>query len=94
MGQNKHIGSSFDSFLEEEGLLEECTATAIKRVLAMELLQAMEAEHVNKTTLAKKMSTSRTQLDRVLDPNETGTSIESLTSAAVAMGKRLEIHLA
>jgi len=91
---NKHRGSNFDSFLAEEGLLEECTAVAVKRVFAMQVADAMKSGHVSKTVLAAKMHSSRSQLARVLDPEETGTSIEALTRAAVAMGKRLEIRLA
>lgn len=92
--ENKHRGSSFDSFLEEEGILEECTAVAIKRVLAMQLTDEMKKHHMTKVSMASKMHTSRAQLNRILDPEETGTSIEALVRAAVAMGKRLEIRLA
>jgi len=91
---NKHRGSRFDDFLAEEGLLEECTAAAVKTVLAMEMADAMKAENITKSALVGRMHTSRSQLDRILDPKETGTSIDALTRAAVAMGKRLEIRLA
>ncbi len=90
---NKHRGSGFNDFLAEQGLLEECTAVAVKTVLAMELADTMKAEHITKSALVERMHTSRSQLDRILDPNETGTSIDSLTRTAVAMGKRLEIRL-
>jgi len=92
--ENKHRGSSFDNFLEEEGILEECTAVALKRVLAMQLTDEMKKHHMTKVSMANKMRTSRAQLNRILDPEETGTSIEALVRAAVAMGKRLEIRLA
>ncbi len=90
---NKHLGSDFNEFLADQGILEECTASAVKSVLAMELADAMKAEHITKSALVERMHTSRSQLDRILDPNETGTSIDALTRAAVAMGKRLEIRL-
>jgi len=92
--ENKHRGSSFDSFLEEEGILEECTAVAIKRVLIMELQDAMKANHVTKTKLAKKMHTSRTQINRILSPEETGTSLDAIANLAAAIGKKIEIRLA
>jgi len=91
---NEHLGSDFNDFLTEQGILEECTATAVKAVLSLELADAMKAEHLTKTALVKRMQTSRSQLDRILDPNETGTSIDSLVRAAAAMGKRLEVRVA
>lgn len=90
---NKHLGSDFNDFLTEQGMLEECTSAAVKAVLAMELADTMKAKHITKSALVERMHTSRSQLDRILDPNETGTSIDALTRAAVAMGKRLEIRL-
>jgi len=92
--ENQYRGSRFDDFLEEEGILEECTAVAVKRVFAMEMADAMKKEHVNKTAMAKKMHTTRSQLDRVLSADETGTTIDTLVRAAVALGKKLEIRLA
>jgi len=91
---NKHRGSRFEDFLEEEGILEECTAVAVKRVVAMQIMDEMKKEHLTKVALSGRMHTSRAQLNRILDPDETGTSIDALTRAAVAMGKRLEIRLA
>ncbi|MDX8405322.1 MAG: hypothetical protein R8K50_04145 [Mariprofundus sp.] len=90
---NKYRGSNFDSFLEEEGILEECTAEAIKRVLSMELADAMAASGVSKSELSHRLHTSRTQIDRILNPKETGTSLENLFLAAHKLGKRLEIRL-
>ena len=91
---NKHLGGDFNDFLADQGMLEDCTAAAVKAVLAMQLADAMKAEHISKSALVKRMHTSRSQLDRILDPSETGTSIDALTRAAVVMGKRLEIRLA
>lgn len=90
---NKNIGSDFEEFLAEDGILEECSAVAVKRVLSMELQDLMHEKHVNRTELAKRMNSSRSQIARLLNPEETGTSIDSLTRAAAAMGKHLEIRL-
>lgn len=90
---NKYRGSNFEDFLDVEGIFEECTAVAVKRVVAMMIMDEMKKEHVTKVALSGKMHTSRSQLNRILDPEETGTSIEALTRAAIAMGKRLEIKL-
>jgi predicted XRE-type DNA-binding protein len=78
MTNNPHPGSDFDDFLREEGLYEECSAIAIKRVLACQLTEEMEQKKIAKTELATKMQTSRTQLDRLLDPKKTGVSIDTI----------------
>jgi len=91
---NKHRGSRFEDFLADEGILEACSAVAVKRVFAMQVEDAMKARHMTKTTLSKKLHSSRSQLDRVLAPEEIGTSIDVLTRTAEAPGKRLEIRLA
>ncbi|MBN4073603.1 XRE family transcriptional regulator, partial [Mariprofundus ferrooxydans] len=70
---NKHRGGKFDDFLRDEGMLEECTASAVKAVLAMEIADAMKENNITKRALAEKMHSSRSQLDRILDPSETGT---------------------
>jgi DNA-binding Xre family transcriptional regulator len=93
MAKNKHIGSSFDDFLDEEGLLEEATAVAIKRVLAWELDQAMKARNISKTRLAAKMGTSRAQLDRILSETDTSLTIKSLSNIAQALRYRVNIEL-
>ena len=67
--QNKHLGSSFDDFLAEEGIYEEVTAVAWKRVLAWEVSEAMRKEGISKSEMAKRMKTSRSQLERFLDPD-------------------------
>jgi len=92
--ENQHRGSNFEDFLTEEDMLDECTAVAIKRVLSMELEDAMHAAGVNKSELSRRLHTSRTQVDRILNPEETGTSLEKLALAAHKLGKRLEIRLA
>ena len=89
----KHIGSSFDDFLEEENLLAETSAEALKRVLAWQIKNFLEVNHINKKTFAQKMKTSRSQLDRLLDPENTNISLKALVSTANAMGKHVEIRI-
>lgn len=91
---NKHIGSSFDDFLEEEGILAETEAVAIKRVIAYQLAQLMERQHISKTAMARQMKTSRSALDRLLDPQNTSITLQTLERAAHAIGKRLRIEFA
>jgi antitoxin HicB len=89
----KHAGSNFDDFLLEEGLLADAEAVALKRVIAHQLSQAMTNQKLSKVELARRMNTSRAALDRLLDPNEKGVTLQTLERAAVALGKRLEIRL-
>jgi antitoxin HicB len=91
---NPHIGSDFDSFLEEEGFLNDAAAVAVKRVIAFQLQQAMDAQHMTKTTLAKKMHTSRAALNRLLDDSDTSLTLTTLTNAANVLGRKLKIELA
>jgi antitoxin HicB len=88
-----HSGSSFDSFLEEENLLEGAEAVAIKRVIAWQLQKAMEVKRVTKKVMAKHLKTSRSQVDRLLDPEYVGISLETVSRAAHAVGKRVQIQL-
>lgn len=90
---NKHIGSSFDDFLEEEAILEDVSAVAIKRVVAWQLEQEMKAQKLTKTSLASKMHTSRAALNRLLDEQDTSLTLTTLTSAAKALGMNLRIEL-
>lgn len=89
---NQHIGSDFDDFLKEEDIFEEVEAAAIKKVIACMIAQRMEETHVTKTEMAKRMKTSRTQLDRLLDPNSHSVTLATLSKAATAMGKKLTIR--
>jgi hypothetical protein len=89
----ERTGSSFDDFLQEEGLLTECSAIAIKRVLARQLAEEMKRQNLTKTEMAKQMQTSRAQLDRLLDPEKTGVSLETITRAATVVGRQLRIEL-
>jgi predicted XRE-type DNA-binding protein len=87
-----HSGSSFESFLEEEGIREEVEAVAIKRVLAWQLLQAMQKRKLTKKSMASELHTSRSQLDRLLDPNNVSVSLDTMARAAQVLGKSLEIR--
>jgi DNA-binding Xre family transcriptional regulator len=93
MPNSKHMGSRFDDFLAQEGLEAAVTASAIKRVLAWQMTQAMQKEAVTKTELAVRMKTSRAALNRLLDPENTSVSLHTLEKAATALGKKLEVHL-
>jgi antitoxin HicB len=92
-GRFDHSGSSFDSFLEEEGTREEVEAVAIKRVLAWQLLQAMREQHKTKQIMAHELGTSRSQLDRLLDPEKVSISLQTLARAAKVLGKSLVIQI-
>jgi hypothetical protein len=87
------VGSSFDDFLKDEGIYEEVTARAIKRVLARQIGALMQAEGVTKTALAKRMQTSRAQLDRLLDPDNESVTLGTLARAAQAVGRKLRVEL-
>jgi len=88
-----HSGSSFDSFLEEEGIREEAETVAIKRVLAWQLEQAMRQQRKTKRAMAKDLHTSRSQLNRLLDPQNISVSLETITRAARVLGKRVTIRI-
>ncbi len=87
------IGSSFESFLEEEGLLEEVDEAAVKAVIAWQVAEEMKTRGLTKTALAGAMRTSRTQVDRLLDPANTGLALHTLYRAAAVLGKTLRIEL-
>jgi transcriptional regulator with XRE-family HTH domain len=90
---NKHIGSSFDDFLEDEGILEESAEIAAKRVLAWKIEQARKRKKLSKKKLAQAMKVSDTQLLRLLDPDNTSVTLHTMTRAASALGMRVEIDL-
>ncbi len=91
---SKHVGGNFDDFLAEESLLEEVTATAMKRVIAWQIEQEMKAQNLTKTRMAAKMNTSRAALNRLLDQSDTSLTLTTLASAANALGKKLRFELA
>jgi antitoxin HicB len=93
MMKAENIGSNFDDFLQEEGLLDEANAVAIKRVIAWQIDQEMKAQKLTKSAMAKKMRTSRTALDRLLDETDTSLTLTTLSRAATVLGKKFRIEL-
>ena len=91
---SKHIGSKFDDFLDEEGLLAETEAVATKRVIAFQLRELMKKQKLTKVQLAKRMNTSRSALERLLDPDNVSVTLLTLERAAKALGKSIRIELA
>ncbi len=88
------IGSNVNDLLADDGTLEAVTAVAIKRVIAWQIAEAMKAEKLTKKALAERMHTSRSHLDRLLDANDTGLTLDTLSRAAQALGRRLKVELA
>ncbi|MEM1251963.1 MAG: Fis family transcriptional regulator [Cyanobacteria bacterium P01_H01_bin.21] len=93
MIDSTHVGSSFDDFLEEEGILAEGSALALKRVLAWQIVQAMENQGFNKASMADAMNTSRSALDRLLDPENIAVTLKTMDRAATVLGKQFRIEL-
>src|ERR1700689_2615233 len=93
MKKKGRIGSSFDDFLKKEGVYEEVTARAIKRVIARQLDALMQDQGLSKSSLAKRMKTSRAQLDRLLNPDNESVTLGTLTRAAQAVGRHLRMEL-
>lgn len=93
MLDKKNIGSSLDDFLREEGRLEEADRIAVKRVLAWQLEQLMKEKKLTKVEMARRMETSRSQLDRLLDPNNNKVQLDTLAHAASVVGKKLKLEL-
>jgi predicted transcriptional regulator len=91
--KNPHIGSSFESWLDAEGLREEVTAAGIKSVIARQLAAEMKKKRITKKRMAELMKTSRAQVDRLLDPDNGGATIESLARAARIVGRELKMQL-
>jgi antitoxin HicB len=91
---NKYSGSSFDDFLKEEGIFEEASTKAQKRLLALQIADIIAESNLTKSEVADKMATSRSQLDRLLDPENTSITLESLDRLARAVGKQLKIEFA
>jgi len=90
---NIHKGSTLDSFLKDEGLLDETEATAVKRVITYQVEHAMKKNHVSKSTMATKMHTSRAGIDRLLDSSNASVTLKTLVKAAHVLGKRLQVSL-
>jgi hypothetical protein len=94
MNKNPFSGSNFDDFLAEDGILEDVSAKAQKRLLALQIEDIMAVTNLTKSEIAIKMNTSRSQLDRILDPNNTSITLDSLDRLARAVGKQLKIEFA
>jgi antitoxin HicB len=90
---DERIGSSFESFLEDEGIRGEVEGVAQKRVFAWQIQQAMEASGITQSEMAVRMHTSRTQIARLLDPNNTSVQLDTLQRAARAVGRDLKLEL-
>lgn len=91
--KKENIGSSFDSWLREEGIQEEVTAGAIKRVVARQVQAAMAEGGLSKAEMARRMHTSRSQLDRLLDPENESVTLATLQKAATAIGREVRLEL-
>lgn len=91
--KNKAIGSSFNDFLEEEGIREEVEAGAIKKLISFQLLETIKKENLTKTELAHRLDTSRAAVDRLLDPENESVTLITLAKAASVLGKRLKLEL-
>ncbi len=94
MTKKKNRGSRFEAFLAEEGLLEDARLGATKKVIAAQIADAMTKKGLSKTAMAEAMSTTRAQLDRLLDPDNDGVTLATLKRAAKALGKTLRLELA
>jgi predicted XRE-type DNA-binding protein len=93
MGKKAGIGSAFEDFLKEEGTYEATQAVAVKHVLAWQIEQAMKAQHITKAEMARRMDTSRSQLDRLLDPASDSVTLDTLFRAARAVGRQIKVDL-
>ena len=91
--KKKNVGTSFDSWLEEEGIRQEVTAGAIKRVLARQVATAMAQEGLTKTAMARRMQTSRSALSRLLDAENASVTLATLQKAATAIGREVRVEL-
>ena len=87
------IGSSFDDFLKDEGVYNEVETVAVKRVIAWQLEEAMKTRRMSKLQMARRMKTSRSQLDRLLDPSHSGVTLETLARAAQVLGRQILVEL-
>ena len=90
---NPHVGSTFESWLDENGIREDVTAAAVKSVIADQIAAAMKERGLTKSRMAAMMHTSRAQLDRLLDPSSGSVTLETLMTAARAVGRELRLEL-
>ncbi len=91
--KNPHLGTSFDTFLKDEEIHGEVTSAAVKRSLALELQKVMESQSITKVEMARRMETSRSHLNRLLDPTNDRIQLNTLYKAASVLGKRLKLEL-
>lgn len=91
--KNPHVGGLFEAWLKEEGIYEPTTNAAIKKVVAWQIEQAMQEQKLTRTEMAKRMATSRVQLNRLLDPDNDSVTLGTLTRAAAVIGRRLRLEL-
>lgn len=89
----KHMGGGFDDFLRDEGILDDAEAVAAKRVIAFQIAQEMERGEISQSELARRMKTSRSSVERLLDPANPSVTLATLERAATAVGKRLRVQL-
>ena len=93
MTKNPHHGSTFENWLDEEGIREDVANAAIKAVIALQIAEAMKAKGITKIAMAEQMHTSRAQLDRLLDPNNGSVTLDTLQRAAKIVGRELRLEL-
>ncbi len=93
MSKKSHVGSSFEDFLEGEGILEEAEAAAIKRVISWKIKEAMKNKSISKSEMAERMKTSRPSVDRLLDPAHTSLTLNTLVKAAKAVGVKINVSI-
>jgi antitoxin HicB len=91
--KNKNIGSNFDDFLHEEGILAEVESAAIKEIISKQIIQLMNKQKISKVEMSQKMGTSRSAFDRLLNPQNTSLSLKTLSMAALSLGKKINIRL-
>lgn len=92
--QKGRLGASFDEFLKEEGIYEEVTQTAVKRVIAWQISEIMRQQKITKVEMARRLATSRAQLNRLLDPDNDSVTLGMLSRAAKAVGRNIRLELA
>lgn len=93
MNNNPHIGSTLDDFLREEGIFEDATNYAVKRVLAWQVEKAMRDQGITKVEMARRMGTSRAHLNRLLDPSNDKVQLDTVQRAAAAIGRKVRMEL-
>ena len=92
--RTEHIGSDFDDFLKQDGLLAECEAGALKRIVAWQIEEEMRRRRISRAQLASRMKTNRATLERLFSENESSVTLQLLERAALALGRKLKVELA